>query len=73
MDAQLLQPVVLGDTWVVFNRSEHYDAEVVGLLGDRIQIRRICPPGVFATPTLALRSMFTNQDGGYLLAQEIPA
>lgn len=66
-------PVVLGEHWIVFDRSESYRAEVLGFeRGNRVRIRRVCPAGVYATPTLAPRTLFTNQQGGYLLVKESP-
>lgn len=67
----MTQNIQLGQAWIVSNRTEKYAAEVIGQVGDRVQIRRICPTGMTAKPTLALRSMFTNQDGGYLLAEGV--
>jgi len=52
----------IGQVWMVRNRAHWYLAEVLGFVGDRIQIRAICPRNVTATPTLAKRTMFNNSD-----------
>lgn len=51
----------------MFDRTEHYQAEVIAYNPDRVTIRRVCPKNVTATPTLALWGMFTNKPGGYTI------
>lgn len=60
--------VSIGQVWYVRNRTEAYEAIVVGFQGDRVVIRHAALP--HATPTLALRSKFTNQPDGYTLERD---
>lgn len=65
--------VQIGQFWMVADCQRWYPAEVLGFVGDRVQIRAVCPPNIRATPTLALRYRFNNRpDKGYWLIQEAP-
>lgn len=67
-DLALLPAVRINQVWYVRNRTEAYEAVVVGFQGDRVAIRHAALP--HATPTLALRSMFTNQPDGFTLERD---
>ena len=66
--AASLVTVTYGQVWYVSNCSEAYEAVVTDFKGDRVEIRHRDYPR--ATPTLALRSMFTNLPGGYTLVKD---
>lgn len=62
--------VAVGQVWMVKDRVHEYPAWVTGFVRDRVEIRAVCAPNVKATPTLALRHLFNNTHGGYMLLQE---
>lgn len=63
--------VAVGQVWMVQDRQRWYPAEVLGFVGDRVQIRAVLPPNFRATPTLAQRYYFNNRPGkGYWLMRE---
>lgn len=51
----------IGQVWLVHNRTQNYEAKIVGFTPDRVRIVQVKPKAMHATETLALRSMFQSK------------